>query len=258
MKSLKHRRPPYDPHRAYRLGPRSAFSILELLVTIAILGVLASILLPTLSRTREAGRQAVCLSNVRQATLACRMYADDNDGYGPAIGVPWERLPFWALVVQEWAGAAIDPDNISDDGDALDVELYATDSTLVCPTVDASYPERMTRTYAMNATGHAGLTPPNGPPDADNFDREFAHINFSLIARPSALPLLTDSAVAFIPDDAPPPTRTSSVIDFRQDSHVTKRLGYFHAGRRRFDAGMFDGSARPWGEVHLHWKDPLP
>lgn len=225
---------------------------------IAILGVLASILLPTLSRARDAGRQVVCLSNLRQGSIACRMYADENDGFAPAIGVPWERLPFWALVVQEWAGASIDTDNVNEVGDAVDVELYATDSMLVCPSVDAAYPERMTRTYAMNATGHAGFTPRDAPPDPDNFDVEIAHINISLIARPSAFPLLVDSAVSFIPDDAPPPTRTSSVIDFRQDDHVTKRLGYFHAGGRAFDSAMVDGSARSWGAIELQWTEPLP
>jgi len=223
-----------------------AFSLVELLVVIAIVAVLLSILLPTLGSAREAGRQAVCLSNLRQAFAACRLYANDHDGHGPAIGVPWGEIPFWALVVQEYAGQA---------GEGT--EKYAADSVLVCPTIQRFYPQEMTRTYAMNATGHAGLTPEDAPPDPDDYDVERAHIDFDALFAPSRTPLLVDSAIAFIPDGAPPPTRTSSVIDFRQEDHVAERLGRFHA-RESFDAAMLDGSARSLVEVADKWEEPLP
>jgi prepilin-type N-terminal cleavage/methylation domain-containing protein/prepilin-type processing-associated H-X9-DG protein len=56
-----------------------AFTLIELLVVIAIIAVLMSILMPTLSRAREQGRRAACISNLKQLTMAWILYADDND-----------------------------------------------------------------------------------------------------------------------------------------------------------------------------------
>ncbi len=58
---------------------RSAFTLVELLVVLAIVSILASLLLPALSRAKERGRRAVCLSNLSQLLKACTMYAMDND-----------------------------------------------------------------------------------------------------------------------------------------------------------------------------------
>jgi prepilin-type N-terminal cleavage/methylation domain-containing protein len=66
------------------------FTLIELLVVIAIIGVLIGLLLPALSAAREAGRGAVCLSNLRQMAIAANAYASDfNDSVWPARG--WGR-----------------------------------------------------------------------------------------------------------------------------------------------------------------------
>jgi len=56
-----------------------AFTLIELLVVIAIIAVLLAILMPALSRVKEQGKRATCLSNLRQLTLAWIMYADENE-----------------------------------------------------------------------------------------------------------------------------------------------------------------------------------
>jgi prepilin-type N-terminal cleavage/methylation domain-containing protein/prepilin-type processing-associated H-X9-DG protein len=57
---------------------RKAFSLVELLVVVAIIGILASMLLPALSQARAKSQQAFCIANVRQLALALNLYANDN------------------------------------------------------------------------------------------------------------------------------------------------------------------------------------
>jgi len=57
-----------------------AFTLLELLVSIAVIAILASLLLPALSRGRLPAQSAKCGGNLRQFVMAAQMYWDDNNG----------------------------------------------------------------------------------------------------------------------------------------------------------------------------------
>jgi prepilin-type N-terminal cleavage/methylation domain-containing protein len=70
---------------------RTGFTVIELLTAIAIIGVLASLLLPAIQQAREAGRRAQCASQLRQQALALTMFHDVNRRYPSAhqIGMTW-------------------------------------------------------------------------------------------------------------------------------------------------------------------------
>lgn len=67
---------------------RRAFTLIELLVVIAIIGLLLSIMAPSLARARKQGQSVSCRSNLRQLAIAAHIYVNDNDGYYP-IAYEW-------------------------------------------------------------------------------------------------------------------------------------------------------------------------
>lgn len=65
--------------RRSRFRPMPGFTLIELLVVIAIIAILAAILFPVFAQAREKARQASCLSNTKQLSLALLQYAQDSD-----------------------------------------------------------------------------------------------------------------------------------------------------------------------------------
>ncbi|EIP97718.1 prepilin-type N-terminal cleavage/methylation domain-containing protein [Opitutaceae bacterium TAV1] len=62
---------------------RSAFTLIELLTVIAIIGILAAIIIPVTGRVRESARTAQCASNMRQLAQSMLIYAQDYKGVLP-------------------------------------------------------------------------------------------------------------------------------------------------------------------------------
>ncbi len=62
---------------------RSGFTLIELLVVISIIAVLMAILMPSLRKAREQGKNVLCRNNLRQVGLAANLYAEEWDQYIP-------------------------------------------------------------------------------------------------------------------------------------------------------------------------------
>jgi prepilin-type N-terminal cleavage/methylation domain-containing protein/prepilin-type processing-associated H-X9-DG protein len=128
-----------NPQLAPRFASNRAFTLIELLIVIAIIAILASLLLPAMALAREKGRRTVCLSNVRQIGIAIQMYSQDNEGripYGPkappftnpANFYPSTGAPTSLLSLQSGAPAGL--------GLLLEHHLAAQPKVLFCPSTD--------------------------------------------------------------------------------------------------------------------------
>ena len=154
-----------------RLG-NAAFTLVELLVVIAVIAILASLLLPALSEARQRATGVQCLSNSRQLALGWMLYADDFGGRlpynvggaGTGRGVGARHPLNWANGILDWE---LTPDNTNSamlkTGGigpyvAGNVSVYRCPADRVLSSLqqEAGWSSRV-RTYSMNAMmGNAG------------------------------------------------------------------------------------------------------
>jgi len=224
---------------------RRAFTLIELLTVIAIIGILAAIIIPTVGKVRESAKSSQCLSNQRQIAMAFGLYANDNRGYFPRAGIaPDNTSRSWMIAVKDYLPAR---------GNVVTHKIF------VCPSEEHQAPGDYTSSVfnysasfalengnSVNALNGEG-SPPAGPR------------LLSSIVRPSRTLLIVDGVVD------PSTYRANSA---RSWGNVTADLALsgpnangFVALRFRHGAGMnaayVDGHAAKilWGDRHTAIPD---
>jgi prepilin-type N-terminal cleavage/methylation domain-containing protein/prepilin-type processing-associated H-X9-DG protein len=158
---------------------RQAFTLIELLTVIAIIGILAGILIPVVGRVRESARETQCKSNLRQLAMAHLAFAQENRGFLPAAapsgGPQWNRAdgPLTRYLTPELQNPPSDFSHIR------------PGSVFTCPSSTDSNPQF--NSYGRNVqltVASDGQTDPNN------------QIPLSLIREPSRAALVIDFRVS--------------------------------------------------------------
>ena len=88
----------------FRTDSVAAFTLVELLVVIAVVAILIAMLFPAVGRARASAEQVACSSNMRQLFTVAALYAADNNGAIPPGRAGWSSTQYWPWIYSAQMG----------------------------------------------------------------------------------------------------------------------------------------------------------
>jgi len=176
-------------------GASGAFTLIELLMVIALIAVLVALLLPALSTAQSQGRRAACLNNLKQLGLSGQLYCADNDGRLAENLPQGQSTNSWVLGNMKYGNDATNQALIRQSK----FYPYASQlSTFRCP-ADPSQIGGVSRVRSYSMNGWVGSRYMDSESHTNGF-RTFLRENEIAMARPSKLWLLADEHEGSIDD----------------------------------------------------------
>ena len=242
------------PHHLKRA--RVKFTLIELLIVIAIIGILAALLLPALNRARERARGIQCASNLRQIGVGIHSYSDSFHGSFPVMMKSGPYYTTWSLFL---GYRYYDVNGNPLAGFPLAGNL--PEKLFHCPNMEIEVPSHHLFTYGILKYGDSGILQsevtkaPFLATFGNVWNRLSADSKFYRIGqakRPSLSPLIADSGYAFPATTSLRRGAAGIKLDSPEDNAAVK-LWHSNAGNLLY----FDGHVENRNRTQLA-DSPLP
>jgi prepilin-type N-terminal cleavage/methylation domain-containing protein/prepilin-type processing-associated H-X9-DG protein len=175
--------------RRYARSMRSGFTLVELLLVLAVILILVGLAMPVLYMTQRHSYAATCSSNLHQLGSASLLYENENHGWVPAHQHDFMSVHWTCTLAQyldgswSWNNPAIDQG----------MKVY------LCPSTDQAYPPNASTTgYYVNYAIHEAAStpsPPYGGSYSDNHTATYNYyfLNYNRVTDPSTFVLFADA-----------------------------------------------------------------